>query len=82
MKKINISGPPEDLVEEVAKEFPEAWDRGWFKLEGSGRSKVFEHPCRGDVLTIALVDYTAAKGTYRVGNCMKCQGFFYFFPGV
>jgi len=80
--KINIPNPPEDLVEVVAKEFPEAWDRGWFKLEGSRQCKVFEHPCRGKVLTIALTEFTATKGTYRVGNCLKCQCFFYFFPGV
>lgn len=75
-----IPGPPEDLVEIVGKEFPQSWDRGWYKLIGNAaQSKVLNHACRGDYLTLVLQIYNA-KLAWKVGHCVKCDCFFYIGP--
>lgn len=75
-----IPGPPEDLVEVVGKEFPEAWDRGWHKLIGhASQSLVFQHICRGEQLTLVLPIYNA-KLPWKVARCVKCECFFYIGP--
>lgn len=80
LPKLNIPGPPEDLVEILAKENPLAWDRGWHKLIGhADKSKIFQHACRGDLLTLVLLIYNA-KLAWKVSYCVKCESFFYIGP--
>lgn len=76
-----IPNPPTELVEIVAKDFAEAWDRGWYKLIGhSPEFKVFEHRCKDQVFSLALPDYKTSKDTYKVAKCYKCQCFYYLGP--
>jgi hypothetical protein len=78
--RVRIPGPPEELVIRVKEMFSYAWDRGWNRLAGSKLSKVHEHTCRGELLTLILDEVNTTEGKYRVGHCTKCECFYYLGP--
>jgi hypothetical protein len=77
---VRIPGPPEELVRRVHQTYLHAWDRGWNRLTGTKLSKIHDHNCRGQLLTLVLADTPTSEGLYRVGNCVKCECFFYLGP--
>jgi hypothetical protein len=72
--------PPEELIRRVKDTFAYAFDRAWHRLTGSKLSAVHDHNCRGTRLTLVLDEVLTTEGKYKVGNCVKCECFFYLGP--